>query len=378
MFKSYHPVILLFSALTFISCNDDEMTFPEGNMPEFYTSFVVDGDRVEYKAGDEPFYMKSKTKRDENGVYSFIGELSDYNCATDYCPESVRFIFRDDTVLTENNSNINESLKPGTLPFYTPFDSLLSSVDVAFTSSTSKNPQQFNLNWAFGNGNTSTTVNPNTTYTAQIGEVNVVCKTQDSDSGTVSTNVLTADFTNDCSVDFTYQFSTGQISALNTQTKGQGPFTFEWDFGHGFMPLNDQPPLDFSGNDSIYACLRATSGSGCVSTRCKTLLVNPDYDIAVTDFEYDATHKYDVNKEHFGEFTLIYVDKSAKVYSTRGYSQPEFAFVNVIESGDYPNNEDGLKTRKTVLEFEVRVFGESETDFLDLKNGQASIAVAHP
>lgn len=373
--------ILLFCSMLLLvltGCKEDEPYFQPGNSPEFYTTFYLNGERVEYTAGEEPYYMKSGTRRDEHGVYSFIGELSDFDCSIDFCPASVRFVFRDDTVLTENSSNIEQSLIPGVLPVYTPNDSLLSAVAVAFSSSTSKNQGIYDLNWDLGNGETAIVENPETQYTTEQGVVDVVCKTQDHDSGTVTTNVLSQDFTKDCSVDFTYQFSTGQISALNTKTEGQSPFTFEWDFGFGFMSLNDQPPLDFSGSDTIYACLRGFSADGCVSTRCKTLLVNADYDIAVTDYEYSANRKYEVFEEHFGEFTLVYVDPAGKVYDSRAYEQPEFSRVEVIDVAEYSETQNEMKTRKVVLEFELRVFGESEVDFLDIKNGKASIAVAYP
>ena len=371
-------LMYLFVLSCIVSCSDDEPDFPESNDPEFYTSFIVSGEEVRYTAGEEPYYMKSGTDRDEHGVYRFVGELSDFDCTIDNCPGSVRFIFRDDTVLTENSSNIDQSLRTGVVPFYTPYDSSLIGVDVTFNSNTSKGQQFYGLSWDFGNGKTDSKLNPTTFYHPGASAVHVMCKTLDHDSGTVTTNTLTADFTEDCSVDFTYQFATGQIAALNTQTQGSGNFSFEWDFGYGFMPLSDQPPLDFSGIDTIFVCLRATSDEGCVSTRCKTLLVNPNYDIAVTDFEYETELDYDVFEEHFSEFTMVYVDEGGKVYHSAKYEQPAFAGVEILEVSDYAENERGSPTKKVLASFDVRVFGNSESDFLDIKKGQASIAVAYP
>lgn len=363
---------------TFIGCsNDDDVNIVDGD-PVFYTRFEVNGNSYELEAGNYPIYMKTDTRRDENGVYSFVGEFSDFNCFDQDCSGAVRFIFRDDSVIEQGRSNINESLRPGVLPFYTPYDSLLSAVEVTFESSTSKTAGTYDLLWDFGNGETGVVDEPSTQYTSQQGEVTVLCQTTDRDSLTVTSNRLTADFTVDCGVDFTYQFSTGQISALNTQTRGAGPFTFEWDFGHGFMPLSDQPPLDFSGRDSIYACLRAQSATGCTSTRCKTLLVNQNYDIAVTDFDFDTRRIYDVNLEHFSEFTLEYVNEAGQRYSSRRGEQPESSFIRIVDVVDYKENAENIPTKKVTVEFELRVFGSEPEDYLTLESGTAVVAVGHP
>lgn len=136
------------------------------------------------------------------------------------------------------------------------------------------NPPGSTYNWNFGNGQTSTGINPSITY---------------SDTGTY-TITLTATSPNGCVNNFSmpvtvyplpvaaFNFTPagtcqgGTVTFNNTSTGGS---TYYWNFGNGQTSTSPNPSVTYNTPGSYDVTLTVTSSNGCISTITQTVIINP-------------------------------------------------------------------------------------------------------
>jgi hypothetical protein len=78
------------------------------------------------------------------------------------------------------------------------------------------------------------------------------------------------------------------------------------------------------------------------------------------------------------EITIKWQNSVGKVYQSDLFSQPNgfgFEIVEVLDYKDYQENEG---TKMVVIKFNLRLFGSSETDYLDFESEKSVVAIAFP
>jgi len=147
---------------------------------------------------------------------------------------------------------------------------------VQFTDMSTNNPTSWN--WQFGDGTTSTTENPQHTYTAS--GVYTVSLTVSNDDGTsdpeVKTDYITVGETPQLSMAMTQESSVGAADGTATVTAngGWGSLTYVWD--------NSETGSQISGLEAGTYCVTVTDEAGCSATDCIEVSVMGDNYAAFT------------------------------------------------------------------------------------------------
>lgn len=126
--------------------------------------------------------------------------------------------------------------------------------------------------WTFGDGGTSTAMNPSHSYSS--GGSWAVCLTMSNGflncSSTIcdsiwvdSTNVIS-----DCSAAFTFETNGGNVFFYNQSTWDTSAVGFLWTFGDGTSSTDFEPAHYYNSNQTYTTCLTVTTASGCQSEVC--------------------------------------------------------------------------------------------------------------
>jgi PKD repeat protein len=149
----------------------------------------------------------------------------------------------------------------------------------SFTNTSSGNYNQ--SHWAFGDGNTLTTSNPNYTFSANGTYVVVLTINDSTFSGScfdyfLDTIIVTGVPTPaQCTAGFVMypDTATGDVTVVNSSTGNN--ITYTWDFGDGSptSPLFN-PSYTYATSGPFYLCLTINDGSGCIDMYCDSIGVN--------------------------------------------------------------------------------------------------------
>lgn len=158
-----------------------------------------------------------------------------------------------------------------------------------FTSSTMGNSAYFTNTssgtfqyyWDFGDGNVSSSMDPNHTYST--GGTYLVCLTaiyNDSInfcSDTACYNVTVVDSSGGSSCNADFSFSTSGSNAYFTNSSAGSFLFYSWDFGDGSTSNDENPSNSYTVSGDYLVCLTIwDSISSCTSTHCDTVSIAAD------------------------------------------------------------------------------------------------------
>ena len=158
-----------------------------------------------------------------------------------------------------------------------------------FTSSTMGNSAYFTNTssgtfqyyWDFGDGNVSSSTDPNHTYST--GGTYLVCLTaiyNDSInfcSDTACYNVTVVDSSGGSSCNADFSFSTSGSNAYFTNSSAGSFLFYSWDFGDGSTSNDENPSNSYTVSGDYLVCLTIwDSISSCTSTHCDTVSIVAD------------------------------------------------------------------------------------------------------
>ncbi len=163
------------------------------------------------------------------------------------------------------------------------------TADYTFNANCSVNPQitfqnqssspdnsAFTSNWNFGNGQTSTDVNPIVTLPAPTGNsVTLIVTTPDNCKDTI-TKIVDANITPNA--DFTYNPACigDNINFTNTTTiANNSNLSYNWNLGSGQTSTQTNPTASYTASGNQTVVLIATSANGCADTITKQVTVYP-------------------------------------------------------------------------------------------------------
>jgi PKD repeat protein len=131
--------------------------------------------------------------------------------------------------------------------------------------------------WNFGNGGTSGSMNPSTTYTANGNYVVTLTATTNSACSSVISQTITITNASTCNINANFGFSqgsNGQVNFNNTSTGTNGSTTYSWTFGDSNNDTIPSPSHTYASNGSYVVTLIASNGGTCTSIKSVTITVN--------------------------------------------------------------------------------------------------------
>lgn len=134
-----------------------------------------------------------------------------------------------------------------------------------------------NYLWDFGDGTTSTAINPTHTYTNTSTTVYYVCLYINTQTATgvctdTTCQYLTILSSGGCQAYFTYAVNGGTVSFQNQSTPS-GYFS-NWNFGNGQTSSVQHPNQTYTQTGWYYVCLIIYDSTGCQSNYCDSIYVN--------------------------------------------------------------------------------------------------------
>ena len=171
-----------------------------------------------------------------------------------------------------------------------PTVSCLPPSDVAFTNSSSGGTGSLTYFWDFGDGNTSTAINPVNTYTA-AGNFDVSLTVfDDFGCNTTQNEISYIEIVDNVDINFVANNTTvclgNQISFVDISSPT--PSGWLWDFGDGNTSTEQFPTHLFTTAGTFDVSLTATYSSACAGTETKTGYVTIG-EIPTADFSADVT-----------------------------------------------------------------------------------------
>lgn len=365
--------LYLLGLLLFFSACKKPVPKEEGGDPVFYIDAVIDGAKLELKAGDDGYYMRPSYFDDTIGIRSFVGKLGKVNCVNQQvCPESFEITFREkDGGTNGGHPNIDENITMSTYSFRGPASHLFQSYKATFYSKAT--PIGAVHQWDFDDGSSiNSQVNPVHYYLNEADSL-VEPKLTIQSSGCSNTISYPVNFNKECLVDF---FPSKVGVNLNWNAAPKQNRNELWDLGNGYLVLGAGNPIP---PDSIFkACVQSTDViTGCVTYKCKNIVIDTLLVGCVANFDMVKEKVMIKDVRDYSEVTVKWRDSQGKLYQSDLYTQPSNSLFNVIAVEDYKEDLDGNPTKKVTVTMRVRLFGDDEDDYLEFETEKSILAVSY-
>jgi gliding motility-associated-like protein len=159
--------------------------------------------------------------------------------------------------------------------------------------------------WDFGDGNTSTAINPSHNYTTE--DSFTICLTVTDENGCDSIfcrSIVVGNPLAQFAADVTYSACPPLI--VNFSDSSTNAISWEWDLGNGSMPSFQNPITVYSAPDSFSVSLIVTSSSGCKDTLTKTDYIVIDGPLGTFNYSpLEGCQPFEVDFEVTAEFADI-------------------------------------------------------------------------
>ncbi len=367
-------IYLLLSLVCLGSCERPSVPGEQEDAVFFFKG-VIGGNLVEISAGDHSYFMRTSFSEDTLNIRSFTGELGNRECVgKDQCPGQLQISIRERKVENGLHPSVDECLKVQSYFFRGPPEYLFTSYKATFSSRST--PIGINHLWDFGDGSIpSTLLNPVHYYVNEADSIVNPSLVVSSGGGCSSVISFPINFTSGCKVDFNVSYNSAIGRLTWTFIPGVGR-TELWDFGNGYMieGPNNLPPTD-----SVFtSCLESTDAFGCISYKCKNVVLDTQKVDCVSNFDVSTEIVVTEDVRDYSEVTVNWNNQSGKKYSSTKFQQPENSSFRIISVEDYITDQNNNSTKRITVQFDVRLFGDSESDYLDVVTEKSIFAIAYP
>lgn len=377
-------IIILIAVLSIVSCKKDpviELPAETMGTPVFMNNSILDGNTLDFVAGEEDYYMYTEWSKDANDVHTFIGRFAEEDCETN-CKESLQFEIRD--ISPNATPNMSLALPIGGMAARN--ESIVSTDDIVQV--------EFNLNtdvadpslifWRFDESQDAgiRLDVTNTIYNfSKSGLHTPTCSVQ-SEDGITSGQTRFLDFNQDfdCGGGFTVTEVADDKVELSAIVEGStSAIDYLWLIGTEFF-FGETITIDKASIEiSKEYVLGITYDDGCYAESTRKMKVDDDGDVIFTTSSYDYEILQTIENGtqlHLGKFAIQYTDPDGNVYRSDKKDQSETSSFQILSVEDYDNNENGQKTKKLTVKYHCNLYGD--TDIIRIDDGIATIAVAYP
>ena len=370
----YKHFLYILIGLMFLSSCGTEPPVVDDSQAVFYIRGEINGEKINLSAGDDSYYMLPYHGDDTLGIRAFSGKLGLYDCVADVnCPQSVVISIREKEAENGIKAPIEESVFERKCDVRSPAAYLFQSFKASFYSKST--PSGMSHNWDFGDGNTSTDQNPVHYYLNPSDSIVVPSLIVNNASSSCQNSVgFQVNFVAPCDVDFDPYYSAPTFSFNPTPTFGRLAL---WSYnGDAYESYSLKGPP----SDSItLVCLESTeAATNCVVYKCKNVVLDTANVGCVANFDVVKETVTLKDVKDYMEITVKWQNESGKVYQSDLFDQPTGNEFHIVEVVDYKENQDGDPTKMVTVQFKLRLYGNSKTDFVDFTSDKSVIAVAYP
>ncbi len=334
--------------LFLISCEDRDEPQPITGTPEFYIIGELNGESFEYYAGESAI-NEAFSYQSPDGIswYSSRFYLTQDNNTTD----PVAFDFQL-AISAKDSTSAASITQAGSLTLQS--DSIVEFYEVSFNSEFD-NPA-FSYSWDFGDGNTSTEINPvhrypktKTDYSVCLNIVNEgacvaeICqKVKPYLKGNLEINTI--------------QSGTGLI-IFEPQISGFEAINYEWTLENGAMVNTRQVAIQSNSDEVIELCLKAKSRSSQIYEKCLQFNTGLNPNSCISNFDYQSIAVRDT----LSNAIKSPVVSSYLIINNTQLSLADFEdnYFEILTSEPYLSTPEGEATRKITFKTELRLIDEN-------------------
>jgi PKD repeat protein len=365
-----------------ISCREKKLPedIIEDNTPVFTLSANIDGTPINIAAGQNNYYLYSDYgigdgMNPSGSPTQFVGALKQSNCTL--CPNSLEIQFINDYAFNNFGLNyIDTVLKQSNAYKYVKDNTSASTYSVKFkaTPRISLGGTITGYLWEFGDGTTSSDINPMHTYSS-AGAYNVSLTMYSNNFGSSKvTNQIKIGLPNNvCQSKIIKDFwlAPNRIKFYK-KNSGVAPFQYLWDFGDGTYATDSIPTHQYTGSPSKY--------------KVKLRVIDANLDTAYSEYntKMDATStvlsnfavESTIENPFKSSRVLInWTDANGVVYTSKHSSQPNASNFEVVSTANHSVNENGQPTKKVQVKFSCKVYNGTQS--LSMNNVDVIIAIAY-
>ena len=359
--------------LIFLGACNKQLPPEEKSEAVFYVKGNLGGKSINVRAGDNQVYMLPRFEDDSLGIRSFTGIIGNVGCVGDVsCPGQIRISIREKEIGSEGRASIEQNLQVQNYQFRGQPEYLFTSYKATFISRST--PSSVTHIWDFGDGTNSNDINPVHYYLRESDSV-VTTSLWVSSNGCNNSVSYETRFLAPCDVDFTPKRNNN--GGISWSPKPKVDRRELWDLTNGYLPLDGNNL--FPDTDSIFtACVQSTDTiTGCVSYKCKNVVLDTQLVNCVAN--YDVVKETIVSEDvrDYSEATISWENEQGKKYSSIKYAQPDWANFNIVSLDDYLMDNQGNPTKRVTVYFRVRLYGDSESDYMDFQSDESVFAISY-
>lgn len=370
-------IYVLFAGIlmTLWSCKKNALPTEETTQPEFYFNGEINGSPLSFSAGNDNYFMKSAYYQDSaTHVYVYKAALTQTACTS--CGYAISILINDTKVSAPSATmNVDNALKVGS---YIYNDDNLEPLFYKASFVPQKNKEDgATYEWTIGDSVFSDTYKITDRILDANNLYNVTFKYSDA-SGSCSSALLNS-FIPGSSLKtaikatkihaqspFVYNFT-------NATTSKWAPVSYLWDFGDTESSSLANPGHTYKSLGKKLVKLRV------IDAKQDTCIAYYHVDVEDSnppcEANYSASFSPIPNVFGFSSITILITDPSGKVYSSKGFAQPDNSKFEIENINTYSLNERNEPTKKVKVRFNCAL--KNGNDQLTINNAEAVIAISY-
>ncbi len=372
----------LFFSLFSLSCDPVVIPEPDEELLELPSLHLeIEGDiGQDLLAGEDCVFMNTNFDQDQIGIYSFWGAFEyDQDCSQNV--ENLKIEIRDKEFRFDLSNISNDAISSGTFDYVNLGDSF-----VNFVSLTGLNCSEGDiLKLEFSDGTI-----------IDYDKINHFSELVDTNIEWIKLILLNEEeevlsshkyyIKNDISLDFWGGFKFSIDPFTNDILLGLDPFftdslgiyQYQWNDGSN-GPLTLIPRVTVVNQASYTACVEIRSEGELIAEHCLSLIYDSffdeiDYYSLLSSFNSMVLKE---PKERFSEVVIEYTDQSGQFFSS-GNIDNSSSFFEIEEISDFPDNENGLKSKKLKINLSCQLHSSNTNEVLSIQNAKGNVAISFP